>query len=43
MIGGNPRLFMKSPKPLVGYGTVTYASVTYDTVGWVLTIIYWTF
>jgi hypothetical protein len=25
---------MKSPKPLVGYGNVTYASVTYATVGW---------
>ena len=27
---------MKSPKPLVGYGNVTYASVTYATVGWYL-------
>jgi hypothetical protein len=25
---------MKSPKPLVGYENVTYASVTYATVGW---------
>jgi hypothetical protein len=24
---------MKSPKPLVGYENVTYASVTYATVG----------
>jgi hypothetical protein len=25
---------MKSPKPLIGYENVTYASVTYATVGW---------
>jgi hypothetical protein len=36
IIGGKPRLFMKSPKPLIGYENVTYASVTYATVGWVI-------